>query len=79
MPKDPYPLVAGFEWVTMDMEDEKEVCATYTVKLWNALRLVEVYGLQSFFAHLEMVLCWQSVVGVVCTMATMERANTSNV
>lgn len=25
VPKDPYPLIDGFEWVTMDLEDEKEV------------------------------------------------------
>ena len=25
VPKDPYPLIDGFEWVTMDMNDKTEV------------------------------------------------------
>lgn len=25
VPKDPYPLLDGFEWVTIDMNDQKEV------------------------------------------------------
>lgn len=25
VPKEPYPLIEGFEWVTMDMNDKSEV------------------------------------------------------
>ena len=25
VPKEPYPLIDGFEWVTMDMNDKSEV------------------------------------------------------
>lgn len=26
VPKEPQPLLEGFEWVTMDLIDDKEVC-----------------------------------------------------
>lgn len=26
VPKEPYPLIAGFEWVTVDITDKSEVC-----------------------------------------------------
>lgn len=48
VPKEPRPLYEGFEWVTMDLTDEKEVCFcrdSCLSKVLIMLQLEEVYEL----------------------------------
>ena len=40
VPKEPRPLYEGFEWVTMDLTDEKEVIQVSIVK--NLTRLINI-------------------------------------
>jgi len=39
VPKEPYPLLEGFEWVTMDLNNKSEVKSTQIILDWpNAVR-----------------------------------------
>ena len=35
VPKDPPPMLDGFEWVTMDLTQEKQVCRDTPCKKWT--------------------------------------------
>ena len=48
MPKEPRPLYEGFEWVTMDLTQDKEVLKDKSYTLWYQAdfeQLEEVYDL----------------------------------
>jgi glycylpeptide N-tetradecanoyltransferase len=47
VPKEPPPMYDGFEWVTMDLEDEKEVRWIYNLSRSSANSSTAARGLRS--------------------------------